>query len=279
MKLEAVDYNDPNAAEKFTHSLQETGFGVLSNHPISQASVTHIYKAAEHFFHSQSKHDYLFDKKTQDGFFPQAVSEVAKGHTVKDIKEYFHYYPWGRCPDSLKPLLNQYYKHANSLASELLSWVQDYAPDDIKGGFSQPLSSMIKDSDKTLLRVLHYPAFMGDEEPDAIRAAAHEDINLLTILPSANEPGLQVKGRNGEWVDVPCDFGNLIVNIGDMLQEASKGFYPSTTHRVINPEGVDAKKARISLPLFLHPRPDVVLSERHTAQSYLTERLKELGVL
>jgi isopenicillin N synthase-like dioxygenase len=92
MKLEAVDYNDPNAAEKFTHSLQETGFGVLSNHPISQASVTHIYKAAEHFFHSQSKHDYLFDKKTQDGFFPQAVSEVAKGHTVKDIKEYFHYY-------------------------------------------------------------------------------------------------------------------------------------------------------------------------------------------
>jgi isopenicillin N synthase-like dioxygenase len=119
----------------------------------------------------------------------------------------------------------------------------------------------------------------GDEEPDAIRAAAHEDINLITILPAANEPGLQVKGKDGEWIDVPCDFGSLIVNIGDMLQEASAGYYPSTTHRVINPDGTDMTKARISLPLFLHPRPDVVLSRRHTAETYLQERLKELGVI
>jgi isopenicillin N synthase-like dioxygenase len=138
---------------------------------------------------------------------------------------------------------------------------------------------MIKNSEQTLLRVLHYPPLDGSEEPDAIRAAAHEDINLLTILPAANEPGLQVKGKDGNWIDVPCDFGNLIVNIGDMLQEASGGYFPSTTHRVINPEGSDQTRARISLPLFLHPRPDVVLSERYTADSYLTERLRELGVI
>ena len=98
------------------------------------------------------------------------------------------------------------------------------------------------------------------------------------ILPAANEPGLQVKAMDGSWLDVPCDFGNLIVNIGDMLQEASGGYFPSTTHRVINPKGADQTKSRISLPLFLHPNPEVVLSERYTAKSYLQERLKELGV-
>ena len=77
-------------------------------------------------------------------------------------------------------------------------------------------------------------------------------------------------------MDVPCDFGNLIINIGDMLQEASAGYYPSTTHRVVNPEGTDTRKSRISLPLFLHPRPEVVLSDRYTAGAYLTERLREL---
>ena len=138
---------------------------------------------------------------------------------------------------------------------------------------------MVEQSDKTLLRILYYPPLEGDEELGAIRAGAHEDINLLTILPAANEPGLQVKTKENEWLDVPCDFGNLIINIGDMLQEASEGYYPSTTHRVVNPEGADKTKSRISLPLFLHPKPDVVLSERHTANSYLMEHLRELGVI
>ena len=138
---------------------------------------------------------------------------------------------------------------------------------------------MINGSDQTLLRVLHYPPLAGDEEAGAIRAAAHEDINLITILPAANEPGLQVQLKDGQWADVPSDFGYLIINIGDMLQEASGGYFPSTSHRVINPKGADMSKSRISLPLFLHPRPDVVLSGRHTAKSYLHERLTELGVI
>ncbi|MEY2907909.1 MAG: hypothetical protein RLZZ602_432, partial [Pseudomonadota bacterium] len=83
----------------------------------------------------------------------------------------------------------------------------------------------------------------------------------------------------GEWLDVPSDFGYLIVNIGDMLQEASGHYFPSTTHRVINPEGADASRSRISLPLFLHPRPDVQLSDRYTAHTYLQERLREIGVI
>ena len=78
------------------------------------------------------------------------------------------------------------------------------------------------------------------------------------------------------WFDVPCDVGLLIVNIGDMLQEASGGFYPSTVHRVLNPTGVAATKSRISLPLFLHPRRDVVLSDHYTVGNYFDERMREL---
>jgi len=171
-----------------------------------------------------------------------------------------------------------YYGIANDLAAELLSWVEQHTPAEIAKNYREPLSHMIKDSRQTLLRVLRYPPLTGHEPEGSLRAAPHGDINLLTILPAANEPGLQVQDMNGHWVDVPCDFGMLIINIGDMLQEASQGYYPSTQHRVVNPTGEGAKKSRISLPLFLHPRNEVVLSDRYTAHSYLEERLRELGV-
>jgi isopenicillin N synthase-like dioxygenase len=278
MQLVAIDYNAPNAAELFTKSLKDTGFGVLKNHPLQENWVSSIYQNWQKFFNSNDKDNFTFNVDGQDGFFPTNVSETAKGFKVKDIKEYFHFYPWGQCPDNLRAELENYYDNAISLASELLSWVEQYSPEEVSKNYSAPLSSMIEGSQQTLLRVLHYPPFEGDEEPDAIRAAAHEDINLLTVLPASNEPGLQVQLSNGDWLDVPCNFGTLVVNIGDMLQEASQGYFPSTTHRVINPADADLKKSRISLPLFLHPRPDVVLSEKHTADSYLKERLKELGV-
>ncbi|OXE03133.1 2OG-Fe(II) oxygenase [Vibrio parahaemolyticus] len=279
MKLETVDYLADDAAQQFVASLRETGFGVLKNHPIPQELVESIYKNWHEFFCTEEKNDFQFNVETQDGYFPPSVSEVAKGHKVKDIKEYFHVYPWGQIPEPLKAEILEYYERANAFAQELLGWVEEYAPKDVQEKFSIALSEMINNSDKTLLRVLHYPPMTGEEEPGAIRAAAHEDINLLTVLPAANEPGLQVMSKDGEWIDVPCDFGNLIINIGDMLQEASSGYFPSTTHRVINPTGSRQEKSRISLPLFLHPKPDTVLSERYTAHSYLMERLRELGVI
>ncbi|PSU97799.1 2OG-Fe(II) oxygenase [Photobacterium kishitanii] len=279
MKLEAVDYTAENAKQLFVESLRNTGFGVLKNHPIQQKLVQNIYDNWYKFFISAEKSDFYFNVETQDGFFPTEVSETAKGHAQKDIKEYFHYYPWGQCPTELKQEIQLYYQEANLLATELLAWVEEYSPSAISEKYSQSLSSMIDGSHKTLLRVLHYPPLDDNEQLGAIRAGAHEDINLLTILPAANEPGLQVLAKDGNWMDVPCDFGNLIINIGDMLQEASGGYFPSTTHRVINPEGADKTKSRISLPLFLHPKPEVVLSEKYTAHSYLMERLRELGLI
>jgi len=239
--LSVVDYTAENAALEFVTSLHETGFGVLKNHPIQKELLESIYKNWAGFFASDEKFDYQFNVETQDGFFPTTVSETAKGNSLKDIKEYFHYYPWGQVPAELKQQLADYYQQANTLAATLLDWVEKYSPADVSAKFSIALSEMIAESERTLLRILHYPPITGDEELGAIRAAAHGDINLLTILPAANASGLQV-------------------------------------HRVINPEGQDKTKSRISLPLFLHPNADVVLSERYTADEYLQERLRELGV-
>ncbi len=276
VELVAVDYAAADAEQQFVQSLRDTGFGVLRNHPIPQATVQDIYQHWTEFFNSDEKDDFLFDPEKYDGFFPRAMAETAKGHTVRDIKEYYHYYPWGRCPESLKAEIAAYYSSTIEFAATLLGWIENQTPPEVAANYREPLSNMIKGSDQTLLRVLHYPPIEDGVTPGAIRAGAHEDINLITLLPSANEPGLQVKARDGSWLDVPCDFGNLIINIGDMLQEASGGYFPSTTHRVVNPDGQDSRRARISLPLFLHPRPDVVLSDRYTAGSYLQERLEEL---
>jgi isopenicillin N synthase-like dioxygenase len=278
MNVLVVDYRDPDAPARFTESLRTTGFGVLKNHPIPQELVETIYREWLGFFDGEAKSRYAYSRETQDGFFSTAISETAKGHTQKDIKEYFHIYPWGRYPAEVSDAARRYYDVANQLARELLAWVGANTPPEVKARFTVPLSDMIVDSPKTLLRVLRYPPLTGNEPPGSIRAAAHEDINLLTVLPAANEPGLQVKDKNGNWLDVPCDFGTLVINTGDMLQEASGGYYPSTSHRVVNPTGEGRFKSRVSLPLFLHPRDEVVLSERYTAISYLNERLRELGV-
>ena len=112
-----------------------------------------------------------------------------------------------------------------------------------------------------------------------MRAAAHEDINLITLLPAATAPGLEVLDTQGRWHSVKCDPGTIAINAGDMLQMASCGFFKSTTHRVVNPRGPEARLPRYSMPLFLHPRAEVRLSAEHTAKSYLEERLRELGLL
>lgn len=278
MHIIPVDYRDPDAARKFSESLHETGFGVLTHHPLSQERIESIYKEWLDFFHTDAKSKYAYTEAHMDGYFSPTVSETAKGYAKRDLKEFFHIYPNGRYPAEVSEAARLYYKEAAALAEELLQWVEEYSPAEVKARYSMPLSDMITGSEQTLLRVLHYPPLNGDEEPDAVRAAAHGDINLLTLLPAATTPGLQVLGKNEQWHDVPCDFGMLIVNIGDMLDEASGGYYPSTIHRVLNPTGDAAKQSRVSLPLFLHPRPNVKLSERYSAGSYLTERLIELGV-
>jgi isopenicillin N synthase-like dioxygenase len=276
MQLPVVDYRSATAAQDFCQSLHNTGFGVLANHPLDQNLVEGIYTEWLGFFGSEAKHKYAQDPVKFDGYFSPAVSETAKGYDKRDLKEFYHIYPWGRYPAEVSDAAQRYYKAGSALAAELLKWVEDNSPPEVRARYTEPLPKMIEGCDQTLLRVLHYPPLRGDEEPGSVRAAAHGDINLLTILPAATEPGLQVLGKDGAWFDVPCDFGLLIVNIGDMLQEASGHYYPSTTHRVLNPTGEGRFKSRVSLPLFLHPRREVVLSDRYTVQKYFDERMHEL---
>jgi len=277
MDVKVVDYKSPSAAKEFTDSLRNTGFAVLVNHPINYDDVLRLQHDWLDFFKSERKWDFLPGENDQDGYRPVEEAERAVGAQVKDIKEYFHWYPWGRQPERESASALAYYQAGMDLACELLGWVEANTPEEISKNFSMPLSEMIKGTRRTLLRVLHYPPLRGDEPEGSIRAAAHEDINMITVLPASNEPGLQVLDLDGEWHDVPCDPGSVAINAGDMLDYATNGYYPSTTHRVVNPVGEAAKRSRVSTPLFLHPADDVVIAEGKTAFEFLAQRIKEIA--
>ncbi len=278
MEIQVVDFKDSQSPALFAQSLHETGFGIIENHGIDQALIERAYAGWYDFFQSPERNDFLFNPETHEGYVPMELSETAKGCDLKDIKEFYHYYPHGRCPDHLRDLTNTLHSKLSNLAAVLLSWIEEHAPAEVKACFSMPLPEMVKDSKHTLYRILYYPPLTGNEASGSVRAAAHGDINFLTVLPAATAAGLQVQ-QDGKWCDVPVNPERIIINIGDMLSEASGGYYRSTLHRVVNPEGEAAKQPRISTPLFLHAHDEVVISERYTAQSYRYERFKELGLL
>ena len=271
-----INYNDSDADRLFEESLKNTGFAVIKDHPIDKDLIGEVYKEWENYFSSESKNDYMFDEVKQDGYFPY-LTENAKGSTAKDLKEFYHIYEWGRKPHMIGPKTMFLYRELTNIASTLLSWIQKYSPENVSKLFSVPLKDMIYKSQYNLLRIIHYPPLSGNEELNSIRAAAHEDINLLTVLVAGSQPGLQVLDNNESWLDVTTDKNTIVINSGDMLNMASDNYYPSTTHRVINPDP-HSNVSRYSMPLFLHPRDEVVLNENYTAGSYLQERLEEIGL-
>jgi len=275
--IDIIDFKNYNAPIHFTNSLKNTGFAVIKNHPIENQLVQDVYIEWDLFFKSDEKHNYHFDIEKQDGYFPFG-SENAKDHNLKDLKEYFHIYPGGRYPKNQSQKTTFLYNNLCELSNQLLLWVENNIPIKIKDNLSVPLAQMVNGSQRNLLRIIHYPPMRDTDLPGQYRAAAHEDINLLTILCSATTPGLQAKHLNGEWINVPSDPNFIIVNTGDMLQMATQGYFPSTTHRVINPEFNENNKSRLSMPLFLHPHDHVVLSKNYTAGEYLEKRLHEIGL-
>ena len=278
MKVALVDYKHPEASHQFEQSLKHTGFAVIRNHPLSQPLISQVFEDWKNYFKTEEKWQDRYDPNTQAGYFP-FKSENAKDSKVKDLKEFFHLYPTTPIPKGMPENTKILYKQMTDFGQVLLGWIEKNAPDQVRNGFSIPLTRMIEGSKETLLRPIHYPPLDGTEESGAIRAAAHEDINLITLLPAASAPGLEVKDVYGNWHQVECNPGDLAINSGDMLQKASSGYYISTTHRVVNPNNQTAGQPRYSMPLFIHPRSDVILSKDCTAGSYLQERLKEIGLL
>lgn len=277
MNVLTIDYNSPDAPEMFCKSLKETGFAVLTYHPIPVNLINQAYEKWQEFFTSDQKSSYQPVKPDQDGYFPFRT-EHAKDSNIADLKEFFHFYPAGKKPPETLDVTAKLYQSLSEMGAVLLQWVENHLPKSVARRLSMPLKNMIHDCPTTLLRILHYPPLSTDIEPGAVRGAAHEDINLLTLLPAATAPGLEVKDVHGNWHAVPCDPGSIVVNVGDMLQMCTEYYYKSTTHRVVNPSDENQFRSRYSMPLFLHARSEVKLSEKYTAQGYLHERLREIGV-
>src|SRR5687768_9951080 len=127
MYVLTADYTRADAADVFVKSIKETGFGVIKNHPISFQLIQEVYADWDAFFNSEEKHEYLYDKEKQDGFFP-FLSENAKDSTYKDLKEFYHWYPWGRHPKNITQKTRELYNQMNVLAGTLLQWIEDHTP-------------------------------------------------------------------------------------------------------------------------------------------------------
>jgi isopenicillin N synthase-like dioxygenase len=276
VNVAVIDYQGGSAPAQLAESLRETGFAVLVNHPLPAALVREVQDEWLAFFGSEAKWAYLPGPGFQDGYHPLAASETAVGAATPDIKEFFHWYPWGQRPAEVSGAAGALHGQATALGTELLAWLEDETPPGVSATFPSSLPAMLENSRRSLLRILRYPPLSGDEPAGSLRAAAHEDINLLTVLPAATQPGLQVRDREGEWHDVPCDLGSVVVNSGDMLKLVSGGYFPSTTHRVLLPVGEEARRSRVSTPLFLQPADDVILAEDITAWDFLRRRLREI---
>ena len=264
------------AAQAVVRSLEDSGFAVVQGHAVPLEQLEQLYAAWEQFFLSPDRHAYQVDVASQNGYFSSAEAETAKGYGQPDIKEYFQYHPGAELPAPLRDMTEAYFNQLLDLGRTVLGWIEAQTAAALWHSLSAPLSSLL-DPQNTLLRLLRYPPLSGNEPADAVRAAAHEDINLITLLPAASQTGLEIKPKGEAWQAVVSPPGTIIINLGDMMQELTQGALPSTTHRVVNPPGPDARLARLTAPVFCHPYGDLRLSARYTADEYLFERLAEIN--
>ena len=293
---------DPDAfAAAIGKSFEQTGFAVVSDHGIDPELLKRSMEKIKAFFAlpDDVKRRYKVEGGGgQRGYTPFGV-EAAKGADKVDLKEFWHVardLPAGhRFASQMKP--NVWPKEVEGFREALSSLYAAF--DDLGATVLRAIARHLKQPDNffaptvkdgnSILRLLHYPPVPPN--PDGLRAEAHEDINTITLLLGAEEAGLQLKTREGKWLDVNPPPNAVVVNIGDMLQRLTNGVLPSTTHRVINPTAERAHLPRYSIPFFLHFAPDFLIEtmpscvskdrpnawpEPITAQGYLDERLKEI---
>lgn len=292
-------------AGKLGASFRETGFAVISDHPVDQAVIDRCVNAGKQFFAlpDETKRAYFIPGGGGQRAYTPFATEVAKGAKAKDLKEFWHVgreLPRGhKYADIMGP--NLYvaevpgWKEATSalfnaldrFGLEILSAIAihlkldpDFFTDTVNDGNS-------------ILRLLHYPPQLEPPPEGSVRAGAHEDINVITLLLGAEEGGLEVLHRNGSWLAVNPPAGSLVVNVGDMLQRLTNHVLPSTTHRVVNPKPERSRFPRYSTPFFLHFNPDYEIKtlpgcitperpdrypEPLKSQDFLEIRLREIGL-
>jgi isopenicillin N synthase-like dioxygenase len=303
LPLDLLD-RDPQAfAAAFGASLRETGFAVIERHGIDAAAIDRALGLARAFF-ALSEPEKLACRpvggRGQRGYTALG-QETAKNAAAGDLKEFWHV---GRELAPGHPLFDVLPR--NVAPAGFAGWAEAmgglYAAFDALGlrlvaalerHLALPrgwLADAVRDGD-SVLRLLHYPPQPEPPPAGSVRAAAHEDINVITLLVGADEGGLELLSRDGGWLAVNPPPGSLVVNIGDMLARLTNDVLPSTTHRVVNPAPERAMRARFSLPFFLHFRPDFLIStlpscvgenrpdrypEAITAGDFLQQRLREI---
>lgn len=280
-------------------SFREYGFAVVSDHGIDDALIADAWRLTAEFFalsEGEKRRHLLPGTGGARGYTPFGI-ETAKGASASDLKEFWHV---GREPPEPGMLANVWPEHPSGFRKTFAALFAEF---DRVGalildrialdlGLAEDWFRPAVAGNNSVLRLLHYPPVESAQGP-AIRAGAHEDINLITLLLGAEESGLELLTREGHWLPVAPPEGTLVVNIGDMLQRLTNHVLPSTTHRVRNPAGERAGFSRYSMPYFLHPRSDFRIEtlpgcvtagnpdrypEGITADDYLQQRLQEIGL-
>jgi len=293
----------PTFIQKFGDAIRFFGFVRVTGHNVTSRITEPAYQSAQDFFalSREEKEKYVvIGGAGQRGYTPYCA-ESAKDSDVPDLKEFWHV---GRELPSEDPLSEEY--SDNIWPKEVAGFQDDMlelydALEDCSDillealavylGEEKDIFTRIIDKGNTILRLLYYPSLEGQEIPKgAVRAAAHEDINFITLLITSTSSGLQLLTRDGEWLDVNAEEGEIVADAGDMLSRVTNGYIPSTTHRVINPD--DLSTDRYSMPFFVHPRPDSMLSVLDSCKGegfpdppkdiigidFLNQRLEELGL-
>ncbi len=297
--------SDPKAfAQAIGRSFERFGFAVVADHGIPADLIARAEEKAKAFFAlpEDVKRSYLIAGGGGARGYTAFRVETAKDHKEADLKEFWHVgrelpeghkYAaemapniWPKEVEDFRAVYLELFAALDKAGLRILSAIARYlglAPDFF--------DETVKDGN-SVLRLLYYPPIGPDAS--GIRAGAHEDINTITLLLGAEEGGLQLLDKSGEWVAVNIQPGELVVNIGDMLQRLTNKLLPSTSHRVMNPPPERRGFARYSMPFFLHFRPDYLIEtlpqtisaerpnlfpEPITAHEFLQERLREIKLI
>ena len=304
--LDLADFRSAHAKEfsdRLRDALVDSGFVRLEGHGIDPDLVSRTFRTFETFFGlpEHLKASYSGSPGGQRGFTPFGV-EHAKDHLAPDLKEFYHVgrqldpghplgseYPANIWPEELPDLRSDciaLYEALDQCATSLL--------EALALGFRLPpdtFSRMLVDGN-SILRILHYPPHEACPGDQAIRAAPHEDINLITLLCEASEAGLEILDREGNWLSVECHPGEIVADAGDMLSRIVNDVIPATTHRVVSPDRT-CDRHRYAMPYFAHPYPDCDLSVHEAftaadrpaqfppinARDFLNQRLREIGLI
>ena len=308
VNLEDFLSEDENRRQKFVSEIgkayEEIGFVALKGHFLDQPLVDSLYQQIKAFFELpyETKSQYEIPGIGGQRGYVSFGKETAKGYKTADLKEFWHFGQYVENDDALaaeypQNVIVSELPEFNSTGQKAYKMLEKTGVYVLRAlalylGLDELYFDQRVHNGNSILRPIHYPP-ITEEPKDAVRAAAHGDINLITLLMGAQGKGLQVKNHNGEWVDAIAAEDELMINVGDMLSRLTNNKLKSTIHQVVNPPRESWGNSRYSIPFFMHPKSEVSLNvlencidEEHpklyediTAGEFLTERLIELGLV